>query len=175
MSDEEPKHKNHSAVKTHTGTFYKPETKGKKKAGLLDWSLDELIQYKHNGTPPQRIPDAHLLYLLGKSGVSATNACALFDISSDKFYKNPDWCENWAKGRAEIGSTIRASIVEDALEKDNLMAKIYLDKLIGGDKVGENTLVQVNVSTNGNLAQVSTDELLSVAFNDIDDKNTPDN
>lgn len=169
MSEEQkPKPEPHA----NNGVYYKPETKGRKKVGLLDWSLDELIAYKHNGTPPARIPDADLLYKLGTIGVSMANAAALFNISAEKFCSNSDWIENWQRGRAECGSQIRASIVSDALEKDNLMAKIYIDKLIGGDKVGDNTLVQVNVSTNGSLAQVSTDELLNITLNDQD---TPNN
>lgn len=153
------------------GTFYKPETKGRKKSGLLDWSLDELIEYKHNGTPPARIPDPMILYKLGSIGVSMANAAALFGISKEKFSSNADWLENWQKGRAECGSLIRASIVEDALEKDNLMAKIYIDKMIGGDKVGDTAMVQVNVNTGG-LEGVSTEDLIEVAFKD--DQDNPD-
>lgn len=149
------------------GAIYKPEVKGAKRFGKLDWTLDELIAYKNNGTPPARIPDADLLYKLGSIGVSLANAADLFEISQDKFCSNPDWITNWQRGRAECGSRIRASIVDDALEKDNLMAKIYIDKILGGDKQ-EQTMVQVNVNTN-NLKEISTDDLLEVAFKNQDD------
>lgn len=149
-------------VTANNGTSYKPETKGRKKVGLLDWSLDDLIAYKHNGTPPARIPDAEILYKLGTIGVTLTQTADLFGISVDKFTSNTDWHDNWKRGRAECGSRIRASIVEDALEKDMLMAKIYLDKTMSGDKEGPTALIQVNVNTE--LGQVSTDDLLNVVF-----------
>jgi len=145
---------------------YPPDTKGKKKFGLLDWSLDDLIEYKNNGRPPMRIPDADLLYKLGRAGVSMKNCCDIFGISQDKFYNNMDWVDNWNRGRAEIGSKIRASIVADALEENNLMAKIYLDKIMGGDKESPTALIQVNV--NSELGQVSTDDLLNVVFEEKD-------
>jgi len=141
---------------------YLPDTKGRKKFGPLDWSLDELIAYRENGTPPARIPDANILYKLGSIGVSMQNAADLFGISREKFSSNLDWLENWQRGRAECGAQIRASIVEDALEKDNLMAKIYIDKILGGDKESPTALIQVNV--NSELGQVSTDDLLNVVF-----------
>ena len=149
----------------NNGTFYKPETKGRYKKGPLDWSLDELIQYRQNGTPPARIPDAEILYKLGKCGVSLSNACEIFGISKEKFSSNMDWYENWARGRAECGAQIRASIVEDALEKDILNAKIYIDKIIGGDQVTDK--LQVNV-TNTQLENVSTEDLLEVMFKQQD-------
>lgn len=152
----------------HGGSIYSPETKGKKRTGKLDWTLDELIEYKMNGSPPQRIPDADLLYKLGAIGVSLKNAASLFEISEDKFCSNPDWLTNWQRGRAECGSRIRASIVEDAIEKDNLMAKIYIDKIMGGDK-DDSPLVQVNIQNN-DLQKISTDDLIEVAFNDEDDQ-----
>ena len=148
---------------------YPPETKGKFKRGALDWTLDDLIAYRENGRPPVRIPDADLLYKFGRSGVSVNNTCDIFGISRDKFYSNLDWIENYNKGKAEIGAQIRASIVEDALEKDNLMAKIYLDKLISGDKESPTALIQVNV--NSELGQVSTDDLLNVVFEEKDEPN----
>ena len=158
-------------VPGRNGAFYSPEGKGKKKFGLLDWSLDELIAYRQNGTPPMRIPDPDLLYKLGSIGVSMKNCCDIFNVSQDKFYQNMDWVENWNRGRAECGAQIRASIVEDALEKDNLMAKIYIDKIIGGDKENATALIQVNV--NGELAQVSTEDLLNVSFEESNgDKDT---
>lgn len=153
-------------VHANNGGFYKPETKGRKKVGVLDWSLDELIAYKHNGTPPARIPDAEILYKLGTIGVTLSQTADLFGISIEKFSSNTDWHDNWKRGRAECGSRIRASIVEDALEKDMLMAKIYLDKTMSGDKEGPTALIQVNVNTE--LGQVSTDDLLNVVFEEKD-------
>ena len=145
---------------------YPPETKGRFKRGVLDWSLDDLIAYRENGRPPTRIPDADLLYKLGTIGVSMSNAADLFGISREKFSSNLDWLENWQRGRAECGAQIRASIVEDALENNNLMAKIYIDKIIGGDKESPTALIQVNV--NSELGQVSTEDLLNVVFEEKD-------
>lgn len=147
--------------RANNGRFYSPEVKGRKKVGMLDWSLDELIAYKHNGTPPARIPDADLLYKLGAIGVSLVNAANLFDISVEKFSSNSDWHESWKKGRAECGARVRASIVEDALDKDILNAKLYLDKIMGGDAPAD--VVNVNVR-NTTLETIDTDKLLEVMF-----------
>ena len=162
----EPKPLGNPALVAGGKGSYPPETKGKFKRGALDWTLDDLIAYRENGRPPVRIPDAEILYKFGRSGVSVNNTCDIFGISRDKFYSNLDWIENYNKGKAEIGAQIRASIVEDALEKDNLMAKIYLDKLISGDKESPTALIQVNV--NSELGQVSTDDLLNVVFEEKD-------
>jgi len=162
----EPKPLGNPALVAGGAGSYPPTTKGKKRTGPLDWSLDELIAYRENGRPPMRIPDPDILYKLGTIGVSMKNACDLFGVSMDKFCSNLDWLENWQRGRAECGAQIRASIVEDALEKDNLMAKIYIDKMIGGDKESPTALIQVNV--NSELGQVSTDDLLNVVFEEKD-------
>lgn len=145
-------------VHANNGSHYKPETKGRKKYGPLDWSLDELIAYRQNGTPPARIPDKEMLYKLGSYGVTMMNCCDLFGISQDKFTGNLDWIENWQRGKAGLASRVRASIVEDALDKDILMAKIHLDKQLSGDNA--RPLVQVNV--NSQLSEVRTEDLLSV-------------
>lgn len=140
---------------------YSPEVKGRFVRGPLDWSLDELIEYKEKGGAPMRIPDKEMLFKLGKMGVSLANAAVLFNISQEKFCSNLDWYENWERGRAACGAQIRASIVEDALEKDVLNAKIYIDKILGGDKVVET--VQVDVR-NAELLDINTEDLLQVMF-----------
>lgn len=154
----------------NNGGYYKPETKGRRRVGVLDWSIDELIAYKNNGTPPVRIPDAQILYKLGTIGVTMTQTADLFGISVDKFTQNTDWYDNWKRGRSECGSRIRASIVKDALENDMLMAKIYLDKTMSGDKDNNAPMIQVNINTE--LGQVSTEELLNVAFEEKDGNET---
>lgn len=146
------------------GVAYTPEVKGSKRSGKLDWTLDELIAYKSNGYPPARIPDAVILYKLGKAGVSLKNAADIFSISEDKFYSNPDWLENWQKGRAELSSRVRAAIVDQALEQNVLNAMIYLDKIIGGDSPADQ--LNVTVTNVSNLENVSTEDLLDVMYRD---------
>jgi hypothetical protein len=145
------------AIVENQGKMYSPEKKGRMVRGPLDWSLDDLIAYKQNGTAPMRIPDPDLLYKLGTMGVSMNNAAELFDISREKFSSNLDWLENWQKGRAECAARVRAKIVEQALDENVLNAMIYLDKIMGGDQVIEQ--VQVDVR-NTQLTAYDTDALL---------------
>jgi hypothetical protein len=148
----------------------RPETKGRMKRGPLDWSLDELIEYRQNGHQPARIPDKDLLYKLGSMGVSLANAAKLFDISQEKFINNLDWHDSWSAGRAECSSRIRAKIVEQALDENVLNAMIYLDKIMGGDNVVEQVQVEVR---NTQLANYNTIDLLDVMIkeNDKDSSN----
>ena len=143
---------------------YYPETKGAKRFGKLDLTLDELITYRSNGTPPARIPDPVILYKLGKAGVSLRNAADIFEISEDKFCSNPDWLVNWQKGRAELSSRVRAAIVDQALEQNVLNAMIYLDKIMGGDSPADQ--LNVTVTNVSNLENISTEDLLDVMYRD---------
>ena len=124
----------------------------------MEWSLDELIEYKHNGQKPHRLPDQEILFKLGSVGVSAANCCALFDIGITTFNENPDWRSAWERGRATIATRLRSSLIEDALEKDNVMVKIYLDKVLGGEKTEAPPVVNVTVNNAETLQQVSTEE-----------------
>lgn len=146
---------------------YTPEKKGSMKRGPLDWTLDELIVYKNNGTMPKRIPDPKLLHKLGSIGVSIGNAASIFEITQDKIMDDPALYDAWKLGRAECGSRIRAKIVEQALDENVLNAMIYLDKILGGDNVAAE--VNVNV-TNTELQKIDTDSLLEVMFKQNDNK-----
>jgi hypothetical protein len=138
-----------------------PAKKGAKKRGPLDWSLDELIEYKAAGGQPMRIPNKEMLFALGRMGVTISNAAELFDISESKFMQNLDWLENWQKGSAECKARIRASIVDDALHKDILNAKLYLDKIWATDKVRDEVNVNVRSSE---LNEIDTSNLLEVLY-----------
>jgi hypothetical protein len=151
------------------GRTWKPDTIGRYKSGVLDWSVDELIAYKQTGATPKRIPDVDILYKLGKAGVSIMNSCDIFGISADKFSSNPDWSDAHAAGRAQLGSKIRTSLVEDALERDNTTVKIYLDKILGGDR--EQPQVVVNIKNN-ELQEYSTEDLINLAFKETPDDST---
>jgi hypothetical protein len=155
-------------TKPRRSSGLKPETKGafRYKRGVLDWTVDELILYKQDGNKPKRIPDQEILTKCGMMGISRINTCQLFNIDPRKFDENPEWREAWEKGRGEVGTRIRASLVNDAIQNDNLTAKIYLDKQLSGEQT-ETAKVVVNVNTK--LEGVSTEELLNITFNEIDD------
>tara|TARA_R110000868_G_scaffold6114_3_gene35317 strand:+ start:133 stop:684 length:552 start_codon:yes stop_codon:yes gene_type:complete len=142
---------------------YPPETKGKFTRGPLDWSLDELIEYRSNGTAPKRIPDAEMLRKMGAAGLPMETVCDLFQVSRDKFCSNLDWYDNWKLGKAEIGARNRAMIVAQALEQNVLNAQIYIDKIFMPDS-GTNSTVQVTVTNSEQLKPVSTEDLLEVMF-----------
>ena len=148
MSEEKTRG-NKALVKGGGNPYYPPETKGRFVRGPLDWSLDELIEYRKAGGQPMRIPDKDILYNLGAMGVSMENAAKLFDISREKFSSNLDWLENWQKGRSECSARIRARIVEQALEENVLNAMIYLDKLMGGDSIVEQVQVDIRLHRKG--------------------------
>jgi hypothetical protein len=151
---------------------WKPDTVGNYKRGVLDWSVDELIAYKQQGHMPKRIPDVEMLFKCGSLGISKANTCQLFNIGLAKFQENPEWNEAWEKGRGEVGTRIRASLVKDALDNDNLTAKIYLDKQLSGEQV-DTSKVTINVNTQ--LEGISTEDLLNITFTENDgDENSSD-
>ncbi len=149
--------------------LYSPEVKGKKRGGPLHWSLDELIEYRQNGTRPHHIPDPVMLEQLGAMGVSLANAMGLFGVLPEHSTARKDCVDAWNVGRSRVGARVRASLLNDALENDNITAKIHLDKVFSGEKAGD-TNIQVNVNTDTNLSEVSTEDLLNVTFTSSDDK-----
>ncbi len=142
--------------------IYKPETTGRFKRGPLDWSLDQLIEYRQSGVSPARIPDKDLLFKLGSYGVTMEATADIFGISIEKFTSNLDWYDNWKAGKTSCGVRVRAKLVAQALEENSTTALIYLDKIFGGD------VSNVNININNNtLGAVKTQDLLEVMFTDI--------
>lgn len=143
--------------------MWKPESTGSRRLGPLDWTLDELIEYRKSGVSPKRILDKDVMYKLGKVGVSFNNVCFVLGVSQSKVLENRDYLEAWQTGRAECGARIRASIVQDALEKDLLPAKLYLDKILSGDTPQD--VVNINVNTT-ELTKINTNDLLEIMYRD---------
>jgi hypothetical protein len=105
--------------------------------------------------------------LLGSSGVSVHNLCKIFKKSFGFLNENPNLLAAYEKGRATLGSKVRTTLVDSALENNNITAAIYLDRILSGDQVASE--VNVNV-TSSPLENVSTEDLLNVAFTVKDDE-----
>lgn len=144
--------------------------KGSSKKSLLDVALNKeyntaaaknvaVIQQALKAPKDQLTPK--LIEELAKQGLSSTTICHLYNARSSHINDNPDLREAFDKGRSEIASRIRSSLISDALEKDNLQAKLYLDKIYGGDT--EVKKLEVSVA-NRPLKDVSTGALLEIEF-----------
>ena len=65
-------------------------------------------------------------------------------------------------GKANIGSRIRAKLVDQALDKDNLTAMIHLDKALNS----ETQVQQIELSVkNDILKDVPTEDLIDIMYN----------
>lgn len=132
------------------------KTMGAIKRHPLHMSLDELIQYKTTGVQPKIIISEDILFRLGEIGASLKNTAQVLNVTEETISSNAPLLSAWQKGRANVGTKVRALIVEDALN-GNLQAKIYLDKMLGGDTITDNLNVTVTAQP---LKEVSTEQLL---------------
>ena len=154
-------------------TFMPPDSMGKVNRhpnNPWNWSLDELIEYRSLGVSPKRIINVDILYMLGKAGVTLSSAAALFEMADTHIIGDPDLHAAFNKGKAELGSRVRAVLVTEALENGNIQAQIHLDKQLNGENKQQS--INFNISTTEKLESISTEKLLEVAFNEIEDDKT---
>jgi hypothetical protein len=106
-------------------------------------------------------PSTEMVENLAASGISLKNICGILGKNFSYFSDNPDMKEAFDRGRATVGSRVRARLLDAALEENSMQAAIYLDKIYGGDTVASE--VNVNVST-VNLDEIPTETLLDVLY-----------
>ncbi len=105
-----------------------------------------------------------VVYELACSGIHKRKICDLYRCDHNYIDEDPSLLASYNQGRANIGSTIRASILNDALDKDILQAKIHLDKIYNKE---DSSVQQVDVTVTQNpLENISTEELLSIDISD---------
>jgi hypothetical protein len=112
-------------------------------------------------------PSTEMIENLAASGISLKNICGIIGKNFSYFSDNPTMKEAFDRGRATVGSRVRARLLDAALEENSMQAAMYLDKIYGGDTVASE--VNVNV-TSTPLENVSTEDLLNVAFTVKDDE-----
>ena len=98
---------------------------------------------------------------LATAGVSVHNVCKMFRKSFSYLNENPHLLEAFNKGRATLGSRIRTTLVDAAIENNNIQSAIYLDKILSGDTVVSEVNITVGQSQ---LSTVSDEDLMKVAF-----------
>ena len=98
---------------------------------------------------------------LASAGVSVHNICKMFRKSFGYLNENPHLLEAFHQGRATLGSRIRTTLVDAAIENNNIQSAIYLDKILSGDTVVSEVNITVGPSQ---LSTVSDEELMKVAF-----------
>ena len=104
-----------------------------------------------------------MVEILGRSGVTVKNACALLHKSFQYFDENPTMQEAFNRGRANLGSRVRSKLIEAAFD-GNIQSAIHLDKIYSGE-----TVTEVNITVGqSQLSTVSDEELMKVAFT-VDD------
>lgn len=103
---------------------------------------------------------------LASYGVSMKNIANLFRQDFRDVFADSELKYAFENGRAQVGAKVRASIVDDALEKDNFQAKVHLDKVFHREEFSPEsvTSLQVNVQNNG-LSEVSSADLIEIMLN----------
>ena len=133
-------------------------------------SVDELIEYRKTGVKPKIIIDPAMIEEMARVGSSAQTICGVLGINRDTFDKNDAFQAAFKAGRANLAHRLRGAIVDDAFENNSLQAKIYLDKILGGDS----ETVNINATvTPKPLENVPTDNLLEVMYR-AEDSSKPD-
>ena len=127
--------------------------------GPFDWSVEQILEHKATGKPLQRIPDRDVLRKLGASGISMTTAADIFNVSYAEFSNTPEYIDNFKAGRSSVIGRVRTSIVNDALEKDSLNAKIYLDKIWATDNQPDKIEISAR---NKDFDNIKTSDLIEV-------------
>ena len=92
-------------------------------------------------------------------GLSKQTIAGLFEVSITSIDNDPALLAAFNLGRASTAALNRQAIITEALEKENLTAMIYLDKLMGGDVEVKNVSLSIS---NGPLKDVSDDKLLEI-------------
>lgn len=131
---------------------------GTAKSANLQVILDNLTTRPRIEATPEQVE------FLAQSGVSVKNICGLFQKSFNFLSDNPELQAAYERGRATVGSRIRARLVDAALEENSMQAAIYLDRVMGGDQVAAE--VNVNV-TNQPLQEIDTNQLLDIVFTEV--------
>lgn len=115
----------------------------------------------------QNFLDARRVEELASYGVPARNICALFGKEFMAINNDPELWAAFNKGRAGIGAKVRASIVDQALEKESLTAMIHLDKVFNNDQQAQQVELSVK---NDILNDVPTEDLINIMYNKAQDE-----
>lgn len=100
---------------------------------------------------------------LAKHGLSVKTIATLLGSHATMISQEPELLAAFEKGRSDIGSRVRAAIIDDALNKDSLTAKLHLDKVFNKDDHVQQ--VDLNV-TQSPLENVSDATLLEIDVED---------
>lgn len=108
--------------------------------------------------PPKRsLFNPKNIEMCAEQGLSMESAAGIFGHATVAIIHNPEMLEAYKRGRSKAGSLIRASLMDDALNKDILQAKLHLDKVLNK----EDNTQQVNLTvTKSPLENIPTEQLL---------------
>jgi hypothetical protein len=102
---------------------------------------------------------------LASHGLGIKVIASLYGEVSTDITQDPILMLAYEKGRSNIASQVRASIIDDALNKDSLTAKLHLDKVF--NKEDHTQDINLTVSQRP-LENISDEQLLQI---DLDDTN----
>jgi hypothetical protein len=140
----------------------------------IDQSYKDLIK-RNLAIIAQELTNQHhlvlqprVIYDLAVLGLSQQSICRLYKMGDHTIEDNPELLYEYNRGRAKVGTKVRSAIMDNALEKDNLTAQIYLDKIYNK----EDNVQQIDVTVTAKpLENISTEQLLSINLDDNDTSN----
>jgi len=110
--------------------------------------------------------EASAVFDMAKAGLSHVSICRLYKMAEDTITQDPTLLYEFNRGRAQVGTKVRTAIIDNALDKDNLTAQIYLDKIYNK----EDNVQQIDVTvTSKPLETINTEDLLNITFTDDSD------
>jgi len=121
---------------------------------------------KHPTKRAMFTPEA--IEILASHGLAIKTIASMFGHLSTTITNDPEYLAAFEKGRSQIASKIRASLVEDALNKDLISAKLYLDKIYNKDEQTQE--INLNVSQRP-LENVTDEQLLQIDLDDSTQSN----
>ena len=128
-------------------------------------TLNNIAQLQAVAMTPKRFLTPDIVEKMASQGLSKSVIAGLCSSTWAAVSEDPKLEEAFNRGRSEIGQRVRTALIEDALEKDLLPAKIYLDKIYGGDVEQKNLNVSITARP---LENIPTETLLE--FDDDQDQ-----
>lgn len=128
-------------------------------SALTAATLNNLNVIQQEIVAPQELLTPKIVETLAEQGLSRPVIAGLYRCAVGTIYNTPELDEAFLKGRGTIAKKLRTQLVEDALYNDSMPAKLYLDKIMGGDVEQKSLAVTV---TQTPLENVSTEKLLEI-------------
>lgn len=130
-------------------------------------NMDVIAQELKNQVKKKNFLTPANVELLASHGLGLKIISNMYGENTTDISNSPELMAAYERGRALIGSHVRASLVDDALNKDILQAKLHLDKVFNKEEYTQDINLTVTQSP---LKDVTNEQLLQIDLDDNPDQ-----